>query len=299
MLDGQAAKGETPPFTAIAVSPDRRPPRDAPYLAQQTSFDEYTPGLNPLVNAAAPLLLEIVSLGSLKAVDLEALRSRLEAEIRGFNAQASAFGVSEAQVNAAQYLLCTALDESVTSSAIPGAEGDWQHKSLLSTFHKDTWGGEIFFEVLARTMEQPASRLYLLELIYLLLSLGFEGKYRLMDRGPLALESLRDQLYRQIRLLRGEPTPDLAKKPKVVALKDKIYAYVPNWLVAAVVCFCLSVTWWGFSHVLSGKAQPLAERYMGHAAAGKPVIQAAQPEESGSEAGDSQKEADSAPEVQK
>lgn len=121
------------PFTAVAVTPGKQAPRHVPYLAQQTSFDEYTPGLNPLVNAASHLLLEIVRLRDAREADLEELRIRLEAEIRGFNAQASALGVSEAQVNAAQYLLCTALDESVTTSAIPGAQGDWQHHSLLST----------------------------------------------------------------------------------------------------------------------------------------------------------------------
>ena len=87
-----------------------------------------------MTNAASRLLLEIVRLRDAREADLEELRIRLEAEIRGFNAQAAALGVSEAQVNAAQYLLCTALDESVTTSAIPGAQGDWQHHSLLSTF---------------------------------------------------------------------------------------------------------------------------------------------------------------------
>lgn len=258
------------PFTAVAVTPGKQAPRHVPYLAQQTSFDEYTPGLNPLVNAASRLLLEIVRLRDAREADLEELRIRLEAEIRGFNAQASALGVSEAQVNAAQYLLCTALDESVTTSAIPGAQGDWQHHSLLSTFHQDTWGGEIFFDVLGRTMEQPASRLYLLELIYLLLSLGFEGKYRLQDRGPLALESLRDQLYRQIRLLRGEPSPDLAQKISVEPHKNKTYAYVPLWLIGAVLVFGIAVIFWGFSHTLNGKAEPLLSQFARHAPVSAP-----------------------------
>lgn len=261
------------PFAAVAVAPGRQAPRSALYLGQQSSLDDYTPGLNPLVNAASHLFLEIIRLRHPGETDLETLRDRLEAEIRGFNAQAVALGIRESQVNAAQYLLCTALDESVTTSSISGAQGEWQHKSLLSTFHKDTWGGEVFFDVLARTMEQPASRLYLLELIYLLLSLGFEGKYKLQDRGPLALESLRDQLYRQIRLLRGEPSPDLAKKLSAGKFKNRIYAYVPTWLIAVLVLFCLSVTYWGFSHTLDSKAQPLLAQFAEHAPSKKPFLQ--------------------------
>jgi type VI secretion system protein ImpK len=270
-------EGELPLFTPVAVAPGHQAPRNAPYLAQQTSFDEYTPGLNPLINAASLPLLDIIHLRATKEVDLESLRSKLEAEIRGFNAQAAALGISESQVNAAQYLLCTALDECVTTSSIPGAQGEWQQKSLLSTFHKDTWGGEVFFDVLARTMEQPASRLYLLELIYLLLSLGFEGKYRLQNRGTLAIEALRDQLFRQIRLLRGEPSPDLSKKLPAGSFKSKIYAYVPSWLVAAVVVFCMSVTWWGFSHTLESKADPLLTKFTRHAPTGQIFVQSEEP----------------------
>lgn len=265
------------PFTPVAVAPGRQAPRQAPYLAQQTSFDEFTPGLNPLVNAASRLLLEIVRLRAAREANLEELRVRLEAEIRGFNAQAAALGVSEAQVNAAQYLLCTALDESVTTSAIPGAQGQWQQHSLLSTFHQDTWGGEVFFDVLSRTMEQPASRLYLLELIYLLLSLGFEGKYRLQDRGPLALESLRDQIYRQVRLLRGEPSPDLSRKITVEPRKHKTYAYVPFWLIALVVVFGIAVIFWGFSNTLNGRADPLLTHFSRHVPAARPFVPAETP----------------------
>jgi type VI secretion system protein ImpK len=89
----------------------------------------------------------------------------------------------------------------------------------------------------------------------------------------LAIESLRDQLFRQIRLLRGEPSPDLSKKLTEGTFKNKIYAYIPAWLIAAVVVFCLSVTWWGFSHILDGKAGPLLAKYESRAPSGKPYVQ--------------------------
>lgn len=266
----QSGSEDVLPFAAVAVAPGRAAPRNAPYIAQQTSLDDFTPGLNPLVNAASQLILEIVRLRTAREADIETLRARLESEVRGFNAQAVAMGISEAQVNAAQYLLCTALDECVTSSAIPGAQGEWQHKSLLSTFHQETWGGERFFEVLDRTMTQPAARLYLLELIYLLLSLGFEGKFRLMDRGALELESKRDQLFRQIRILRGETSPDLSKKLSANTQKQRIFTYIPAWLIGSVVVFCLAVTWWGFSHALGSKAKPLMSKYESQASTGAP-----------------------------
>lgn len=276
-----------PPFTPVAVVLGRQAPPSAPYLARHPSpedyapelnplaQDAYSPGINPLVKAASRLLLEIVSMRQTKETPLlDALHSRLEAEIRWFSSQAMASGVSESQVNAAQYMLCTAMDEAVIISGIPEAKDAWPKNSLLSTFHNDTWGGEVFFEVLARAMEQPARLLYLLELIYLLLSLGFEGRYRSQPRrgAVIALESLRDQLYRQIRLLRGEPSPDLAKKLPPAKFKNRMYAYVPTWLVVLLLLSCLSVTYWGFFHALESRAQPLLGQFAQHAPPGKVIV---------------------------
>lgn len=252
------------------------------YIAQQTSLEEYTPGLNPLVNAAAPLLLTIVRLrresgftqssllvsqggprpesdtSHIDSMDIESLRTRLEAEIRGFENQALVSDMDQSQVLAARYLLCTAVDEAVTTSRF-GESGEWSRFALLSTFHNETWGGEKFFQILDRCMQQPARNLYLLELMYLLISLGFEGKFRVLDRGPIAIESLRDKIYRQVRLLRGEPAQDLSKKIDPTKKPHKIYRYIPAWLVAVVVIFCTTVTFWGFSQALSSHASPLLQ----------------------------------------
>lgn len=267
------------PFTAVAVAPGRAAPNNFQYIAQQSSLEEYSDGVNPLVNSAAFLIMELIRLRKGQIEDLEALRDRLEAEIRGFTAQSQAAGMSEGLSTAARYLLCTALDESVTSSRIPGAQAEWSQRSLLSTFHNETWGGERFFQVLERTMQQPAANLYLLELLYILLSLGFEGKYRLEDRGPLALESMRDSLYRQIRLLRGEPSPDLSKKIIVDGTKSKIHTYVPTWVIASVVAICLTVTFVGFSYVLNMKSSPLLSELADLAPKGDPYVRPVSSEE--------------------
>lgn len=276
-FDENDAGPEPLPFAAVAVAQGGSKQRNVQYVAQQTSFDTFTPGLNPLVNASAFLLMEVIKIKRGHIEDIEELRNRLEAEIQSFTKQAQAVSIKEAEITAASYLLCTTIDESVTSSKIPGAVHEWSSKSLLSTFHKETHGGEVFFQVLDRTMQQPASNLYLLELIYLLLSLGFEGKYRHQERGPVTLESLRDSLFKQIRLLRGDPSSDLSKKIDHRVFKDKIYAYVPLWLIAAIVVFCLAVTFWGFSFTLKQKAEPLLTRYSSHAVQLKPHTEPEQP----------------------
>ncbi len=58
--------------------------------------------------------------------------------------------------------------------------------------------------MIERLSKNPIKHLSMLELLYLCLSLGFEGKYRVQTRGMVELESLRDALYRLICQTRGD-----------------------------------------------------------------------------------------------
>jgi type VI secretion system protein ImpK len=286
------------PGEAVHVSPGGAA-RSALYIAQQASVEDFTMGLNPLVNCASRLLLEMVYLraagpdsentpgegrshkentpvespgpgedapgeghseGERK---LEDLRRRLEAEIRGFENLALGGEIDHSQVLAAKYVLCTAVDESVSTSP-RGAGGDWSRQALLSTFHNETWGGEKFFQITERCMQQPARNLYLLELIYLLLSLGFEGRYKLQSRGSIELELLRERIYRQVRMLRGEPAQDLCKKLPEEKYRNRIYTYVPVSLLITFVLSCLLVSYLGFAHILTNRTAPVLHQFAVH-----------------------------------
>ena len=262
-------------FRPVATSDANRARSSIPYVAQQTSVSNYSSGLNPLVNAASDLLLSIVRIRAThreqplrhqenanppaRNENIEHLRARLEAEIRAFESRALASSdIEQAQIIASRYVLCTAVDETVSIS-LHGENGEWGKHGLLSTFHNETWGGEKFFQILDRCMQQPARNLYILELIYLLLSLGFEGKFGVRERGPIALEALRDKVYKQIRLLRGEPPQDLCEKVEPPRERDRIHAYIPVWLVLAVFLFAIGATFVGFSTILEKHAEPLLD----------------------------------------
>ncbi|WP_323116777.1 DotU family type IV/VI secretion system protein, partial [Klebsiella variicola] len=66
--------------------------------------------------------------------------------------------------------------------------------SLLVEFHKDAWGGENCFEHLKEYISNPQDNHDVLEFYYLILSMGFEGKYRMLDRGAVLLMDLRNHL---------------------------------------------------------------------------------------------------------
>lgn len=198
--------------------PEQRPVTDFPspprfeqledrmvYAAAVQGAQRFNLGLNPLVAAAWELLSEVLELKlSSGRENLQTLNDRLAASLTRFEVRAQHEGMESAQVIAARYVLCSVVDEAVVTTAW-GSRSDWSKISLLSRFHNETFGGEKFFQLLERLSRDPVKHLAMLELMYLCLSMGFEGKYRVMERGVIELEGVRDALYRQIRQVRGNP----------------------------------------------------------------------------------------------
>ena len=130
-------------------------------------------GLNPLVQAASPLLLLAGQLRRHLAVgDVAGLRRHALDEIRRFEERRAAAGVPSEVVLAARYALCATLDEAVLSTPW-GAQSEWAQQSLLVALHREAWGGEKFFDMLDRISPDPARHIDLLELQYLCLAVGF------------------------------------------------------------------------------------------------------------------------------
>ncbi len=161
-------------------------------------------GPNNLVAAAWELLSQVVQLKSSSGrEDLQSLNNRLSSGIMTFETHALHQGAEESQVMSARYVLCSVIDEAVVTTAW-GDRSDWSKSSLLSRFHNETFGGEKCFQLLERLSRDPVKHVAMLELMYLCLSLGFEGKYRVMERGGSQLEAVREGLYRQIMHVRGD-----------------------------------------------------------------------------------------------
>src|SRR6186997_644071 len=163
-------------------------------------------GLNPLVQAASPLLLLIGGLrSSTSSTDVSGLRRHALEEIRRFEENAQRAGVRNEIVLAARYALCAGLDESVLSTPW-GSQSEWAQHPLLVALHREAWGGEKFFEMVDRMSQDPARHIDLLELQYLLIAFGFEGMYHVRDRGHEQLQRVQQDLYERIRRQRPAPT---------------------------------------------------------------------------------------------
>ncbi|MBA1274944.1 type IVB secretion system protein IcmH/DotU [Stutzerimonas azotifigens] len=232
------------------------------YAARLRPAESFNISLNPLVAAASTLLSEVVRLKhSFEGEDLHALNQRLSGELKLFEHRALHDGAESSQVMAARYVLCTVIDEAVVTTPW-GNESEWSQMSLLSSFHNETFGGEKFFQLLERLSRNPVKHLPMLELMYLCLSLGFEGKYRVMPRGMLELEAVRDSLYRQIRQLRGDVPREVS--PHWQGLRDtrrRLVRIVPWWMVALFTLICLGMLYAGFAWVLGEQRDTVLQPY--------------------------------------
>jgi type VI secretion system protein ImpK len=215
-------------------------------------------GLNPLVQAASPLLLLIGGLrGSTSSMDVSALRRHALEEIRRFEEQAHASGVRNEIVLAARYALCAGLDEAVLSTPW-GSQSEWSQHPLLVTLHREAWGGEKFFEMLDRISVDPSRHIDLMELQYLVLALGFTGKYQLLPRGQEQLADLQQGLYRKIRSERGQVSDELSLQWRGLEdQRNRLIQFVPWWVVAAAALALLVVTFGVYYTRLASVAQPL------------------------------------------
>nr|WP_268801248.1 DotU family type VI secretion system protein [Pseudomonas sp. BSw22131] len=175
-------------------------------------------GLNPIEAAAGPLLTLLARLRSTSTHAAPAsLRAQLLAYLRQFEERAQANGVVRNDVLLARYILCSALDEAVLSTPW-GSAGDWSKQSLLITVHNEAWGGEKIFQLLDHCLQSPHERLHLMELLYLCLCLGFEGRYRVMNDGRSQLEALRERTSAAIRTARGEHERELSPRWRGVTI---------------------------------------------------------------------------------
>lgn len=253
VLDRQAeTAAERSPLTDYAAAPQGEPLHERlRHAARRSPAERLDLGGNPLVAAATPLLVELARLRRGEdRVELGVLHERLSAELKHFEHCALQEGSDSRQILAARYVLCTVLDEAISTSPW-GEAGDWSRTSLLSAFHGETFGGEKVFLLLERLSTNPAQHLPTLELIYLCLALGFEGKYRILPRGGVELENVRNRLYRRIRHLRGEVPRDLS--PHWQGLRPErrhLVRIVPWWLVGLFTLLCLGVTYGAFAWVL-------------------------------------------------
>lgn len=185
------------------------------------------------------LLLILAELNHLSmTTDLVRLQKYLAEEVHLFIHQLEQLGFQRRSLYALRYCICTALDEAVMRHDWV-EEAKWSSRSLLYQFHKDNFGGERFYIILEDLLHDPQLNMDSLEYLYLILSLGFEGKCHGSKRTE------RDELCRRIFYLirRFKPTEAaqllLTQEHGTSVTEDKAFSWLNP---LSVISISLAVT---------------------------------------------------------
>ncbi|MFI0488119.1 MAG: type VI secretion system protein TssL, long form [Yersinia sp. (in: enterobacteria)] len=261
--------GQEADATLLVPTPGGRQPSasELSALAESVPVQTITPtapllrlpgrGLNRLVRAANPLLGLIVPLRTTtQPPDIEDLRQQLAQAVHTFENEARKAGIDLESIAGARYALCTVLDETIAGTA--WGSGVWGSRGLLVAFHNESSGGEKFFLILQRLSQDVRSNIDLLELFYLCLALGMEGRYRLIDRNQEHLSQLRERLQQLIATQRGSYEPALSPHWRGASIETSSpLRRIPLWVLATGSAVVLGALHIGYSTRLAELSDPV------------------------------------------
>jgi len=238
---GAPAPAAAAPAAAYAPPPAGAQPIGAAPATDADISGFLAGGMNPLVQAASPLLLLAVQVRhSATAPDATRLRDQATTHVHRFETRAQAANLPQQTVLAARYVLCAMLDESVLNAPW-GEHSGWAQKTLLVAFHSESYGGAKFFQILERLCADFSKHIDLIELMYICLALGFGGRFQIEAGGRARLADIQEDLYRRIKEQRAPAAQELAPHWRGVEdRRNPLVRYVPLWVIAtAVACVLL------------------------------------------------------------
>jgi type VI secretion system protein ImpK len=114
-----------------------------------------------------------------------------------------------------------------------------------------------------------------IELFYLCLSLGFQGRLRILPEGAADLATIRGRLHRIIRRRRGEVAAELSPHWRgISAPHRRLGARVPLWVVGTSVLAAVVLMFVGFRIALGTDSDALFDQVAGMPKIAQPRLQA-------------------------
>jgi type VI secretion system protein ImpK len=135
------------------------------------------------------------------------LKRLLTAYFKDFERTCLSHGKPAEAVEQAKYALAAFIDETIINSESPCRE-NWIEAPLQSVFFNDNLAGENFFKRMETMLPDLKRHLDVIEVYYLALALGFQGRYRLS--GPEVLPNVVRNLLKRIEGVKGAPPKSIS-----------------------------------------------------------------------------------------
>ena len=230
------------------------PPRAS--AADEAAIGLAMTGMNTL-NACAATLFSLISRIRNRAQHLDPadLRRNVVSEIREFETRALKLGIDANTIKLARYALCATIDDVVLNTPW-GGDSIWAQQTMVGTFHRETVGGDRFYDLVAKVEKDYSTDVSLLEFLFVCLSLGFEGRLRIDPRGSEKHTQIRATLAKLIRERRG--ATETALSPHWKGVKRAVQSrslWTPVWVLLTGLAAVLGVIYLGLSWSLAGSSE--------------------------------------------
>ena len=173
-----------------------------------------------------------------------ALRKLILYYLNQFEKNCSVIKISPEVVNAVKYALVALMDETVLS--IPGEARDfWIVNPLQLEIYGDNIAGQEFFNKLDLLIKDPAKNRDALEVYYLCLTLGFEGKYKIGNAGER--ENIITNLASTLSKFNKSSIDSLSPHALRLTIKNRQgvtkTGFIPLWVLASSLAALLVAAW--------------------------------------------------------
>jgi type VI secretion system protein ImpK len=201
-------------------------------------------GAKELTGLCTDLFLIIIRMREAEDLgDPAGLRKLINYYLDLFQKNCGAVKITQPSIEETKYALIALMDETVLS--VPGASRDyWISRPLQLDYFGDNLAGQEFFNKLQNLLLQPESKKDVLEVYYLCLSLGFEGKYKISNSDERL--AIMDDLGRKLRRTRIRASSELSPHGRRIdseILRRKGAFLLPLWVAGAVCCAAVIAGW--------------------------------------------------------
>jgi type VI secretion system protein ImpK len=235
---------------------ERAPQTDARSAPADVLYDATTD--RRLADVLAPCFALIVHLRSHDAYgDPEALRQRVQDLLRQAEREADAAGIPPDHVENAFFAVVAFLDETILSSTWAQKDA-WAHRPLQMERYDRFDAGEVFFHRLSSLLNHPVEHAEEVEVYYLCLTLGFRGRFQILQQEKLQefIERCHDALQQTPGIQADVLSPDGEATDPVAA---EVSRTLPGWMLAVAGMALALLLYAGFSLYISQSAQESAQ----------------------------------------
>jgi len=187
--------------------------------------------------------------------DLEHFRQRIRDMFADLEREGRNAAIQSEDLISARFALTAFIDEAI-------ARSDWQAKSQWATnplaleFFQTNNAGDEFFDKLDELRRRPDVKTGLLEVYFTCLTLGFQGKYALVD--PRQLRDLIESIGKDLERVRGRVIEISPRWQPPESAMQRVRSVMPAWIIPTICLAILFLTFVGLRYLSRTHAEQTA-----------------------------------------